>query len=102
MDDKKREELTQEYATQCHRMQTGVAVLVDSDPKSTEPKHLRVGVNSAMVSGGALARLLIRKGIITEQEHLEVLVEEMKAEADRYEERVNKAFGGEGRKINLE
>lgn len=42
------EELRQEYASLCHAMQSGVAFKINIDPGETMPKHLRVGVNSAM------------------------------------------------------
>ena len=72
------------YQAAAHAMQTGVAFTMDFDPSPTTPKHLRVGVNSAMVEHGALAALLMQKGIITEVEYLESLADFMEKERDSY------------------
>ena len=72
------------YKAAAHAMQTGVAFTMDSNPSETSPKHLRVGVNSAMVEHGALAHLLMQKGIITEVEYLESLADFMEKERDSY------------------
>lgn len=54
MVDKKKtiEELENEYKRLLHAMQSGVAFLKDKGDQS--PKHLRVGINSAMVNDAAL------------------------------------------------
>ena len=72
------------YKAAAHAMQTGVAFTMDSNPSETSPKHLRVGVNSAMVEHGALVHLLMQKGIITEVEYLESLADFMEKERDSY------------------
>jgi len=81
-------------------MQSGVAAEMNLPARSTatEPKHLRVGVNSALVDSAALAELLISKGIITEAEYLEALASAMEREAAQYEERLSAHFG---KKITL-
>lgn len=43
-----------------HAMQSGVAF---EGGAPLEPKHLRVGVNNALVSLDALVRLLVAKGV---------------------------------------
>ena len=58
----------QRYTAALHAMQSGVAAEMQHNPSPSNPKHLRVGVNSALVSSGALAQLLISKGVITETE----------------------------------
>lgn len=75
-----------EYRELAHAMQTGVAAQMQLDPGATgtTPKHLRTGVNSALVDSGALAKLLMNKGIITRDEYEAALVEGMRAERDRY------------------
>ena len=83
------------YADAVHAMQTGVAYEMSNyrpssatDPDlATSPKHLRVGINSALCDNAALARLLVDKGIITEEEYAEAVRIEMCREVDRYEER---------------
>lgn len=66
----------QRYRAALHAMQTGVAAMIGCD-NSTTPKHLRVGVNSALCDNSALTMLLIKKGIITEDECDKALAEEM-------------------------
>jgi hypothetical protein len=75
-----------EYRALAHAMQTGVAAQMQFDPvvAGTTPKHLRVGVNSALVDSSALAKLLMDKGVITLDEYETALVEGMRAERDRY------------------
>jgi hypothetical protein len=81
------------YEQALHAMQTGVAFIMGREPQETEAKHLRVGVNSAMCDNAALARLLIQKGVISEQEYLAAIAKEMNNEADRYEARVQSYLG---------
>lgn len=72
------------YLAAAHAMQTGVAFKLDLDAKEAEPKHLRVGINSTMVSQDALVNLLISKGLITLDEFEEYLAAAMEREAQRY------------------
>jgi hypothetical protein len=90
MSDERVKAAAREYEAFAHAMQTGVAY---SDPDqfggergtvSNTLKHLRVGVNSAMVDHSALASLLIEKGIITKLEYVEALRDAMRAEVERY------------------
>jgi hypothetical protein len=74
------------YEAACHAMQSGVAMKMNYSPTETSPKHLRVGVNSAMVDTGALMSLLVKKGIITEEELCEALADKMEEEVKLYEE----------------
>lgn len=87
-----------------HAVQTGEAYLMpkeDGIDPTTPPgrymKHLRTGVNVAMVDHASLVRLLVDKGVITDLEYAEAMAAGMKAERERYEARVNQAFGGDGR-----
>lgn len=57
------------------------------------PKHLRVGVNAAMVGHGGLVVLLIAKGVFTEEEYLKAIADKMEAEQATYEERLSEAAG---------
>lgn len=79
MDDKER------YLIAAHGMQSGVAMMMERDVKETSPKHLRVGVNSALSDQSALAGLLIAKGIITEEEYVKAIADAMERERDRYQ-----------------
>lgn len=88
------DEKKERYAQLCHAMQTGVAFVMENDPSPTTPKHLRVGINSAMVDSAALARLLMSKGIITEDEYFDSLIQTMEEEVQRYREELSQYFGG--------
>lgn len=91
-------ELGAAYASLCHAMQSGVAMKMQIVGAETQPKHLRVGVNSAMVDSSALAYLLIRKGLITEEEYLEELCQFMKREVESYEKWLSDHYG---KKVSL-
>ena|SRR5581483_12024765 len=74
----------QRYQAAAHAMQTGVAFKMDHAPSETSPKHLRVGVNSALRDSASLARLLISKGLITEEEYIQAQADGMEEEAELY------------------
>lgn len=82
------------YVAATHAMQSGVAMKMNYDPSETTPKHLRVGVNAAMVEHSALARLLVRKGVITEEEYAAALADGMEAERDMYQQWLQQRLGG--------
>lgn len=86
------------YHDYAHAMQSGVAMEMGYDDSSVTPKHLRVGINSAMVNDEAIAQLLMDKGIITKDEYEEAITAAMKREKERYEKRLTERFG---RKISL-
>lgn len=84
------------YADAAHAMQSGVKADMETDTRSqgaTTPKHLRVGVNSALVDSAALAWLLVSKGVITEDEYLDALASGMEREARRYEALLSERHG---------
>lgn len=83
-----------------HAMQSGVAMEMNWNPGPTEPKHLRVGVNTALCDHAALVRVLIAKGVLTEADYMKAIADEMEAEAERYRQRIQEHFGGTTR-INL-
>ena len=74
-------------------MQSGVAMEMNYDAGSTEPKHLRVGINSAMCDQAALVRLLMEKGIITQAEYTAAITDEMNREVERYEATLSARLG---------
>lgn len=94
--------LINRYHAAAHRMQTGVAIELQMPDRehAASRKHLRVGVNSAMVDASAIALVLMRKGIITPLEYMEALAQKMEEEAAVYERRINDAHGG-GNRIKL-
>ena len=89
------------YQQAAHAMQSGVAMMMNYDNTETEPKHLRVGLNSAFVNDAALAQLLIDKGIITLQEYQDSLTKEMNKEVERYEHRISEETSDGKTKIKL-
>lgn len=90
---KTREELIDEYMELCHAVQSGVAYILHRDPSGGEPKHLRVGINTTKVEHGALAKLLIDKGLFTELEYLEALNFMLKKEVENYENSYKQRYG---------
>ena len=68
------------------------------DPRETNPKHLRVGINVALRDHASLFELLIKKGIITEEEYRKAITAGMNKEVEDYE---NKLSVMAGRKIRL-
>lgn len=81
------------YMATAHAMQSGVAMAMQYDPKSTEPKHLRVGINSAMSDQGGLAALLIEKGVFTLAEYEKAMADAMEREAEKYRREVSTNLG---------
>lgn len=81
------------YHAALHAMQSGVAAEHSQGSNDATPKHLRVGVNSALVNDAAIARLLIAKGVITLDEYEAALAAEMEVEQRSYEERLSAAIG---------
>lgn len=88
------------YEQAIHGIQTGIALEIERGSDCATPKHLRVGINSAMCEHAALIRLLIAKGIITEEEYAEAITDEFNRELERVEKVVNAQYGGGG-KIKL-
>lgn len=77
-----------------HAIQTGVMVThTHVDPGDGSPKHLRTGINLRAVENSALARLLIRKGIINKAEWAEALIAGMEEEVNGYQDRLTAHFG---------
>jgi hypothetical protein len=77
-----------EHERLSHAMQAGVSLLMQRDPHETSPKHLRVGINVALADQGALVKLLIDKGVITEDEYGDAIVAGMQREVDSYVEKL--------------
>lgn len=96
------------YEAAAHSMQTAVALELSRDrvecgrahreeneatpvldQSAMGPKHLRVGVNSAMVDTSAMVQLMIDKGLITKLEWATALADGMEREVQMYRERLN-------------
>ena len=83
------------YVRAVHAMQSGVAMMMSLDPKATQPKHLRVGVNSSMVDHAGLVALLIEKGVITDEEYISKIADAMEREVALYEAELTVRTGAE-------
>jgi L-rhamnose isomerase len=81
------------YMKAAHAMQSGVAMEMNYDSSATTPKHLRVGINAAMSDMGGLTRLLISKGVFTEQEYVSVIADKMEEEAESYAKKLSERLG---------
>jgi hypothetical protein len=87
-----------------HAVQSGVRMLMqveqapdeawDWEPE-TSPKHLRTGVNSALLDSAAVAGLLISKGLITLDEYEAALADGAEREQRSYEQRLSEIMGSE-------
>lgn len=121
----RKKKMLQQYMSFMHAVQSGIATLITKDIErgntqdvartygdnvlasdndavsSTSIKHLRVGVDSCMVSDNALVSLLIAKGVFTEQEHLEALVAAAEREMQLKREAVADYLGVPVDKIHL-
>jgi hypothetical protein len=84
------------YLAALHAMQTGVAIEQARGSRDGEPKHLRVGINSAKVEIGALAALLIEKGLFTRDEYTAAVADAMETEVAAYEQRIQEQVGHSG------
>lgn len=76
-----------------HAVQTGVMYMMENGSKEAEPKQLRVGINSAMVSDAAIVKLLVDKGLITMDEFYKELADAAEKEAKLYTEALEQVYG---------
>lgn len=81
------------YSAAMHAVQTGIALLIARGGELANPKHLRVGINSAMVTHSAIATLLIEKGVFTEDEYLDALAAAAEREQAFILDEVRKHYG---------
>lgn len=82
------------YERAAHAMQTGVKMDQETGSDDGTPKHLRTGINSALVDVSAMAGLLLKKGIFTEEEYFEAIAYAMEKEVARYETLLSKKLNG--------
>lgn len=93
-DDEREAEATREYLALAHALQSGVqAEMAARLNDASTPKHLRVGVDSALVQSSVIVQLLIDLGLITRADWAERLRDGMRAEVERYEQRLTEHFG---------
>lgn len=92
MSDETVEQANERYLAAMHAMQSGVETKQQLDPSDTTPKNLRVGVNSAMVQQAALIKLLISKGVITEEEWFTAVADGAEQEVQFYQDWLSKTL----------
>lgn len=68
-----------------HGMQSAIEFGFGGSDGNRQHKHLRVGINNALISHAALVQLLIEKGVITEEEYFDKYVEALELELMGYE-----------------
>lgn len=89
---------SERYFAAGHAIQSGVKTDMETDVNhqsqgATTPKHLRTGLNLVMADHGSLAKLLIDKGIITEDEYLTAIADGAEREKARYEQILTDRLG---------
>lgn len=87
------EKFNEEYARLAHAIQSAVALSHTRGSPDGSPKHLRTGVNLAMCDIGSIGRLLVRKGVVTEAEYFEAVLDGLRRELDTYEQQYGVKFG---------
>jgi len=85
-------ELAEEIQKLQYAMQTGIMYMVEKGSKTCQPKHMRTGINSALIFNGSVVRLLVEKGLITREEYAEAAVADLRAEVKRYESELSEIF----------
>lgn len=88
------DDINARYLRAAHAVQTGVAYTLEYDPSPGTPKHLRTGLDLSKAEHGALVRLLIAKGLFTEDEYLQAIVDAVEEEKRAYEQRLSEHYGG--------
>ncbi len=91
-------ELWNRYMRAIHAVQSGVMEKINLKQEPVSQKHLRVGVNSCLISNTALVRLLIQKGVFTIDEYGEELCKAAEREKEVYEDYLSDHYG---KKITL-
>lgn len=89
------------YQAAAHAVQSGVAFMMHRNRSLADPKHLRVGVDTAKVEQAALAHLLIERGLFTAAEYFEAIADHMEFEVRRNEEQLTRMYGKHGTKVHL-
>jgi len=87
------DEFMAEYVRLGHAIQTGVAHEHANGSTDGSPKHLRTGLANVMSDHGSICRLLIAKGVITEQEYFHAILDGLKQEVATYEQRLEARLG---------
>lgn len=85
MTDDEKLKLHDRWLSAAHAVQSATAMAISclgDNGAAADSKHLRTGLNMSMADHGSLARLLIAKGVITEEEYLAAIAEGAEMEAE--------------------
>ena len=83
----------EKYEKLAHAIQSAIALAMNYDTSFVSPKNLRVGIDLTKSDQGALQELLIKKGIITEEELERELINGLQRELDFQTQQARKRFG---------
>jgi len=84
-DDERIADATRRWQTALHGVQSATALQIErlgEKGAGSDAKHNRVGINAAMSDHGALVKLLVDKGVITNVEYLEAIADSMERELE--------------------
>lgn len=87
------------YEAAMHAVQSGVKAEHELGSDDGSPKHLRVGINSAIIQTTALVRLLVDAGAFSRADWWRALADETHRERQRYEAELSDRLG---RPVSLE
>lgn len=90
-------EFMKEYVGIGHAIQTGILLELEHENQTAQNmfKHLRTGLNLVMSDHGSLGRLLVKKGLITQEEYFTTVLEGLKTELESLEKKLSERFGHE-------
>lgn len=90
--------MQERYLAAMHRVQTAIAFNFGLEYPWMDQrlqaalKHLRVGIDGSKSDQAGLARLLIKKGVFTEEEYVAAVTESAEREAELQQEDLQKAM----------
>lgn len=85
-----------------HAMMTGVGYMMQYDNAESDLKHIRTGINTALANCEVIAKILIDKGIITQEEYFKECADAMEKERDSYKTKLESYLRKKHHNPNLE
>lgn len=93
----RKEELIQEINQKLHGIQTGIRYKYETSEKDESLdrrlKHIRVGVDNALIQTDTLMQLLVKKGVFTDIEWLEEYLQAVNFKLNQYKKELSEALG---------
>lgn len=84
---------TDDYVKLLHAVQSGVAAFMERNASEVDPKHLRVGINSSLISTSALVLTLAEAGVITFEAFRDNEIMLIQNEVRNYEAKLSEELG---------